>query len=259
MVDLITSLQNPRVKLANALQTQAKTRRKERKIVLEGTRLLRDAVERGFKPEFILYTPREADYEVIALLQDKGDVVPVTDDVMRHVTETQQPQGIIGVFPLPMPSLPSDPSRVLILDAVRDPGNMGTILRTAAAAGVQVVILAPGCVDHYNPKVLRGGMGAHFRLPIIEDKWPQIVRYCETLAVYLTTGAGETRYDSVDWTQPWAVIIGGEADGAGSEAAALAKHRVAIPMAAQTESLNAAVASAVILFEAQRQRTQSKP
>ena len=251
---MINSPQNDKVKLAHALQTQAKARRKERKIVLEGTRLVRDAIERGRKPEFVLYEPQLIDYELLAHIQNLGlKPTPVTADILKHVSSTEHPQGVVAVFPMPMPDLPRKPSRVLILDAVRDPGNMGTILRTAAAAGAQVAILSPDCVDPYNPKVLRGGMGAHFRIPIAEAPWNEIALYCDGLPVYLATGAGDVDYRDADWSR-WALIIGSEAHGAGGEAGKIATHRVRIPMAAETESVNAAVAAGVLLFEATRAR-----
>jgi TrmH family RNA methyltransferase len=147
---------------------------------------------------------------------------------------------------------------VILLDNVRDPGNMGGILRTAAAAGVDVAVLSPGCADPYNPKTLRGGMGAHFRIPVMEAGWEQITAYCEHLKVYLAAADGELTHNAVDWTQPWVLVIGSEAHGVGPEVQALSgQQRIQIPMAAATESLNAGVAAAVILFEAQRQERSS--
>jgi TrmH family RNA methyltransferase len=254
-MDIITSTQNPRVKLVNGLQTRPRTRRKERKIVLEGTRLLRDAVERGHRPEFIFYESQTVDHYLLAELQERGfDLYPVNIEVMQFMSDTQQPQGIIGVFPLPLPRLPDHPKRVLVLDNVRDPGNVGGVLRTAAASGVQVAVLSPGCADPYNPKALRSGMGAHFRIPVIEGLWEQIAEYTQRLNVYLAAADGTQTHDTVDWIHPWALVIGSEAHGVSDEASALENaKRISIPMAAQTESLNAMVAAAIILFEAQRQ------
>ena len=254
-MEAITSLQNERVKLAKGLLLRPRLRRKERKIALEGTRLVRDAVERGHKPLFVLYEMDKADAALVAQLEQHNiQTLPVSEAVMQHISETQQPQGIVAVFPMPLPPLPRHPRRVLILDSVGDPGNLGTALRTAAAAGVEVVLLAPGCVDPYNAKVLRSGMGAHFRVPVIEAGWTEIGAYCERLTVYLAAGDGDMRYDLADWSAPWAIIIGSEAHGTGPQAAALAQHRVYIPMAANTESLNAAAAAAVLLFETARSR-----
>jgi TrmH family RNA methyltransferase len=245
---MITSLQNPRVKLIRALQEKARTRRKEGKIVLEGTRLVRDAHAQGHKPEFIFYT------EDVPLPAGRFDAEAVSPEIMRHVSDTQQPQGIIGVFAMPEIALPQPAQRVLILDAIRDPGNLGTILRAAAASGTQGVLLSLDCVDAYNPKVLRAGMGAHFRIPFATLNWPEIAAYCNSLPVYLADGAGDLRYDQVDWRSDWGLIIGGEAHGAGEQAGKLAQARITIPMHAETESLNAAMATSVILFEAQRQQ-----
>lgn len=248
---MITSTQNDKVKLVYGLQNRPRTRRKERKIPLEGTRLIQDALERNYVPDFVLYQPEKADYDLIAVLQEmNATLIPVNDEVMQYVTDTQTPQGILAVFPMPMPEMPKNPRRVLILDSVREPGNMGTILRTAAAAGRDVILLAPGCVDPYNPKALRSGMGAHFRVPILEAQWFQIKDYCAPLNVYLATGKGDLRYDQADWASPHAIIIGSEAHGAGTYSAEIATQHIYIPMAAQTESLNAAVAAGVILFEA---------
>lgn len=248
---MITSPQNEKVKLVRALQDRAKTRRKEGKIVLEGLRLVRDAVQQGMRPEFVLNT---ADSDAGFLAAYGLESLEVTDEIMRGISDTQQPQGILGVFPMPTPAFPPDASRIVILDSIRDPGNLGTILRTSAAAGVQAVLLSPTCVDPYNPKALRGGMGAHFRVPVIETDWEQIAGYCYNSPIYLADSEGDLSYEAADWVSPWALIIGGEADGAGQEALALAQHRVFIPMAAATESLNAAIATGIILFEAARQR-----
>jgi TrmH family RNA methyltransferase len=249
---MISSPQNEKVKLARALQDRAKTRRKEGKIVLEGARLVRDAMQQGLRPDFILATA-ESDSTFLATFGLEPLIV--SDEIMRDVSDTQQPQGILGVFPMPAPTLPTGASRIVILDSIRDPGNLGTILRTSAAAGVEAVLLSPTCVDPYNPKALRGGMGAHFRVPVIESDWERIAAYCYNKHIYVADSEGDVAYDAVDWSSPWALIIGGEADGVGREALALAQQRVYIPMAAATESLNAAIATAVILFEAARQRS----
>lgn len=254
-METITSLQNDKVKLTKGLQSRARTRRKERKIALEGRRLVQDAIEHGQTPLFVLYEPYSTESGLIAMLETRNvNLVPVSVQVMAHISETPQPQGVVGVFPLPTPQLPHNPSRVLILDNLRDPGNLGTILRTAGAAGVQVVVLSPGCADPYNPKSLRSGMGAHFRVPVIEATWEQIAGYCKSLNIYLASGNSGVGYDSVDWQADWALIIGNEAHGVGSDASQLAMSTIMIPMAGETESLNAAIAAGIILFEAARQR-----
>ena len=254
----ITSRQNNKVKLANALLGRARTRRKEGQIVLEGVRLVQDAWENGSAPDFVLYTPNAAD-DLIEQMQSGGvEVAPVDEDVMQYITDTQTPQGVVGVFPLPQPTYPLGAERVLVIDAIRDPGNLGTLLRTAAGAGIDVVVLAPGCVDAYNPKVLRGGMGAHFRMPVVTMDWAEIGAQVAVSAFYLAAGEAETSYDRIPWAQhAWALIIGSEAHGASVEAQAATTVPIRIPMAHATESLNAAAAAAVILFEAARQQRET--
>lgn len=254
-MEVIQSQQNDRVKLVKSLQTRVRARRKHRKIVLEGVRLIRDALHMRHTPEFVFYEPQSADYTLVARLQNSSaQLLAVSEEIMVYLSDTQQPQGFLAVFPIPKPPLPKKPSRILVLDNVREPGNMGTVLRTAAAAGTELVVLSPGCVDPYNPKVLRAGMGAHFRLPIVEATWEEIAEYCTVLDVYGMKADGKLRYDQVDWTQPSAIILGSEANGMGPEADTIADDTIHIPMAAQTESLNASVACAIVLFEAARQR-----
>jgi TrmH family RNA methyltransferase len=253
---MISSTQNDKVKLVYGLQTRTRTRLKERKVVLEGVRLIRDTIARGFKPLFMFYEPKSVDYEFLAELQEHDfPMLEVNEEVLAYMSDTQQPQGILGVFPMPSPEMPRKPNRVLILDGVSEPGNMGTILRSATASGVDLVILAPHCVDPYNPKVVRSGMGAHFSIPLVQAQWYEISPYCEGMKVYAAAGSGELRYDQADYTQRHAIIIGGEARGIGDNARELADALVYIPMAGGMESLNAAIASSVILFEATRQNS----
>ena len=251
---MITSLQNDKVKLVYGLQNRPRTRRKERKFALEGTRLIADALSQERQPLFALYEQQSADYELIAQLQALDvPLIDVSEEIMLHVTDTQTPQGAVAVFPFPHLDVPRRPQRMLVLDNVRDPGNMGTVLRTAAAAAVELVVLSPGCTDPFNPKVVRSAMGAHWRVPLAEAKWHEIEAFSENLIIYAAVGTGDTRYDQADWTQAHAIIIGSEAHGVSQHALQLAHHQVFIPMAANTESLNAAMAAGVLLFEANRQ------
>ncbi len=253
-MELITSIQNERVKLVRTLQEKARARRKHMRIAVEGTRLVRDAWGRGSRPDFVLYDPDAADTALVnKMTKARVNMIAVSAEVMAHACDTEQPQGIVGVFPLPVPPMPRKPRRVLICDTINDPGNMGGLLRSAAAAGVDVAILSPDCADPYNPKALRAGMGAHFRLPVVEATWTEIGTFCEELSVYAADADGTQDYDHVDWTQRCALIVGSEAHGLSAAAQALAKTQIRIPMAAQTESLNAMVAASIILFEAARQ------
>jgi len=174
-----------------------------------------------------------------------------------RLSDVQSPQGILAVFPVPKPesALDDSPPLVLILDRLRDPGNLGTLLRAAAGAGVSAVYLTPETVDPWNPKVVRAGMGAHFRVPITTlDDDTMADLSTRLMRRVVARAESERPYDAVDWTEPAALVIGGEAEGVGPELREWASDQVGIPLAHDVESLNAAVAGAVILFEAARQR-----
>jgi TrmH family RNA methyltransferase len=159
------------------------------------------------------------------------------------------------VVPVPQLRLPAQIALVLALDQVRDPGNAGSLLRTAEAAGVDVVCFMTGTVDPFNGKVIRSGMGVHFRMPIrVISDWTELTAMLpRDAALYLADVSAPTSYDEVDWKRPAALVVGGEAKGAGHDARSLAQL-ISIPMCGSAESLNASVAGAIILFEAQRQR-----
>jgi TrmH family RNA methyltransferase len=191
----------------------------------------------------------------LSRLKKRGaEIIPVSDAVFKACSDTETPQGLIAVLPFPRLAVPSNPKMILIADSLRDPGNLGTLLRSAAATDVDLVLLSPETVDAYNPKVVRGAMGAHFRLLIVEAAWADIADQVRGMNIYLAAADGELTYTNSDWTQPSALIVGSEASGASKDAAQLATHRISIPLSREVESLNAAVAASVILFEAKRQR-----
>lgn len=254
---MITSLQNPKVKWVRALQTKARLRHQENAIVVEGVRLLEEALQVGWKVRLAFYCQplSTRGSEVLARLLSQCDMVEeVSAGVMQAVSHTDTPQGLLAVVSLPPFSLGASLDFVLLVDELRDPGNLGAILRTAAAAGVQAVFVPSGNVDPLSPKVVRAGMGAHFRLPLCQAEWPEIRSRLEGLPVFLADIHGELCYDEADFRQPLGLIIGGEAAGASAQARQLATARVRIPMPGQIESLNAAVAAGILLFEVVRQR-----
>jgi TrmH family RNA methyltransferase len=181
-------------------------------------------------------------------------VQAVAPAVMAAASDMQTPQGLLAVVPFPSVRIPLSLSFCLALDRLGDPGNLGTILRTADAAGVQAVFLLPATVDAYNPKVVRAAMGAHFHLPVIEAGWDELREHLAGLSVWLADVREGVAYPHVDWRRPCALIISSEAEGPSAEALAFTPQRVHIPMPGQAESLNAAVAAGVLLFEAARQR-----
>jgi TrmH family RNA methyltransferase len=253
---MITSTQNERIKYVRSL-ARRRVRQREGRFVVEGTRLVEEVVRAGLRPALALYTEAWAASSAARHLLQSLDSAEegawlVSEAVLAACADTRTPQGVLAV--VPFVQLPPRPGLILILDSLRDPGNLGTILRSAEAAGVGQVILAPGTVDPYNPKVVRGGMGAHLRLPVLSLPWPAIAELVAGRAIWLADAAADVAYDAVDWTLPSALLVGGEASGPGEQARALATGGVSIPMAGGTESLNAAMAATVILFEAARQQ-----
>ena len=259
---MIASVHNARIKAARKL-TERKERYTAGLMLAEGVRLIGDAAAAGVQPRAVFYEPESVAAnpqaaELLAALAAGGcECLPCTPQVFGTLAGTVTPQGMVVVLPLPNRPLPQLLNFVLVLDGVRDPGNAGALLRSAAAAGVQAALFGPGCVDPFNEKVLRAGMGAHFRLPLrVCSQWPQVEQIVGgRLALYLAEAGAALAYDAVDWRQPCALVIGGEAAGAGAEARAAATP-ISIPMHNAVESLNAAVAGSVILFEAARQRRQ---
>lgn len=256
---MISSQTNPKIKIVRRLQAEKRFRERERAFVVEGTRWLAEVVHFGIRPHFVLYTESWLNHASNRplLQQVAAPIHPIGDRLMSLISSTESAPGVLAVLPMLSQPLPSQLSLALILDQVTNPGNMGAMLRTAAGAGAGAVFLAPGCVDIYNPKVVRGGMGAHLRLPLQESPWPAIATQTAGLSCYLATAAGIQSYTAVDWQRPSALIIGSEAEGASKEAYHLAESTISIPMPGATESLNAAVAAGIILFEAVRQRAAS--
>jgi TrmH family RNA methyltransferase len=255
---MITSLSNEKIKLVRSL-ARRRARWRERSFILEGVRLLGDALQRNLAPKFVLHTQAalaNSDFISLAdpLNQRQISTYAVSDEVMQACTDTITPPGLLAVMPFLDIPVPPHPTWTLVADGVRTPGNLGAILRAAAAAGVDQVLLTPGTVDQYNPKAVRGGAGAHFCLPIHALSWTEIETRLEGLDVWLAASRGELPYTAVNWTRPLALIVGGEAEGASQEALALARGQVHIVMTRGIESLNVAVATGVLLFEITRQR-----
>jgi TrmH family RNA methyltransferase len=256
--DVIRSPHNRTLMLIRSLR-QRKMREMERAFVVEGPRAIADAITAGATPVVILV--REGDERNAADWFGPSQTLRRLDAALfGDIAETVTPQGAIALFPLPELAIPrvEDPL-YLVLDQIRDPGNVGTLLRTAAAAGVTAVVLTEGTVDPFNPKAVRAGVGAHFRIPIrwmTEAEKNHIVRDCEVRVV--ADAKGPVAYDEVDWSVGSALIVGSEAHGASHDGEGLALMSARIPLAADVESLNAAAAGAVILFEAARQRRRKE-
>ncbi len=250
----ITSTGNSRVKEARKLQRK-RYRDQSGLCLLEGARLIEDAWQAKAHVDALYVSAESPHSALVAEMRAQGvPTFTVTDAVLSAMTETVTPQGIVAIVSLPHLVPPSSPQLILVLDRVRDPGNAGTLMRSATAAGVDLMIFGPETVDPFNDKVLRAAMGAHFRMPVrVCADWHAVEAELGDRAVYVAAADATLTYDAVPWQHPAALVVGGEASGAGS--AALARGiGIAIPMHRQTESLNAAVAGSIILFEAARQR-----
>ena len=260
---MITSSHNPKIQKVRALLAQRSERESAQAFVVEGVRLCEEAHAAGWQPSLLLYS-QQLSLRGRRLLEDFSKSSPnieeIPDHLMDTVAGTETPQGILAVFPFHSIPAPDDLDFVLVLDSLRDPGNLGTILRSAAAAGVQSVLLTPGTADPYAPKVLRSAMGAHFRLPIHLSGWDEIEALrrqpnLSPLKFFLAEAEGGRPCWQTDFRQPLALWVGGEAEGASQAARRLADGLVTIPMPGRSESLNAAAAASILLFEVVRQRS----
>ena len=267
---MISSTHNPKLKLIRALQGRAKERRENGAFVVEGVRLVEEAVNANWQMRFVLFdeTLNERGRSQVESLKSRGvDVEEISTSLMKSLSETESPQGVVAVLELNQLPITNSPNFILIPDQIRDPGNLGTLLRTAAAAGVQAVLLPPETTDAFAPKVVRSGMGAHFRLPIHSMSWGEIGQVVRSagvapsgealskgMQVFLADMEGQSCWET-DLCQPVALVIGGEADGASKSARKLANQKISIPMTGNIESLNAGVAGSVLMFEVVRQRS----
>lgn len=256
---MIRSVRNPKVQEMRALQRLPRRRREKGAFVVEGARLAQEALMSGWTVIEALYTESatEANPELVRALVARGNADLVSEAVMKAAGDTKTPQGVLVEIEWRQLPLVSHPSLVLILDGIGDPGNLGSLLRSAAAADCDAVLLAPGCADAFAPKVLRSGMGAHFRQPIQNLGWPAISQFIKQhkLDPFLSEAWEGQPYTEVDLARPFALILGSEATGVSDAAKGLEPTPIQIPMPGRMESLNAAIAGSIILFEAVRQRS----
>ena len=255
-MEVITSAQNSKLKLARSLLGRPKERRDAGAFVAEGVRLVEEAVNASWLMQFVLFdeTLSERGQSQVESLRSRGvEVEQVTPELMKSLSDTETSQGILAVLTLSPIPYPLSPTFLLIPDQIRDPGNLGTLLRSADAAGVDAVLIPPETTDPFGPKVVRAGMGAHFRLPILSLSWEEMVGKLAGLQILVADMDGESCWQ-MDLRQPLALIVGGEAEGASESARKLANEKISIPMTGKTESLNAAVAGSVLMFEVVRQR-----
>lgn len=258
---MLTSLKNPWVKTLRKLD-QAKYRRSHRQFLVEGTHLVQEAVATEYPLEGVCATVTwQTRYPDLwqQLRERTQRQETVNDEVLRAIATTETPDGVVAIAPIQpeSPALMTPPHLGIFLEAIQDPGNLGTLIRTAAAVGCDGIWLTQDCVDLTHPKVLRASAGQWFRIKhwVATDPVAQLAHWQQQgCAVVATASKGAVPYWRLDLQQPTVLLLGNEGAGLSAPLEAIAQQTVAIPMINEVESLNVGIAAAVILFEAVRQR-----
>lgn len=256
----ILSVQNPKVKQWSLLLTK-KGRDSQGKFIIEGTHLVQEALQSGVLLETLLYSiDKGLPAELEPLLPDRSICIGVSEEVLAKCSDTQTPQGVAAIaekYGLASSGLLEHPQPlVVVLDGVQDPGNVGTIVRSADAAGATGIVLGRGTADLYNPKTVRATMGSLFHLPIVEADLDELLPMAASKGVRLvgTSLQAESNCYELDLRLPTWLIVGNEGSGVSPLVERHVTHRTIIPMHGKAESLNVAMATTVLLFEAARQR-----
>lgn len=260
---MITSRENPKVRKVIQLQTKSRERLRHGLFVVEGLRSFAEVPKEALEQIFVS-EPFLQDDEKKAVLTGAGiGYEVVSERVFLAMSDTKTPQGILAVVRRPAYGLAEllcgERSHILILENIQDPGNLGTMFRTAEGAGATGIVLNEGCVDLFSPKTVRATMGSIFRVPfVVAPSLPAVIGQLkqEHIEVYAAHLKGTKDYDRFDYRKGTAFLIGNEGNGLNDETAALADSYLRIPMGGQLESLNAAMAAGILMYEAARQRRQ---
>ncbi len=268
-MERIDSLQNTKIKSAVALKSR-RGREKSGCFSAEGIRLVEMAAQSDWPVLFAFVTDKALRQDrvksILQLLEKKKTfLATVSDKVMSHISLTESPQGIFAVMKkreITLDSLQLDHKAspcYVVLDGIQDPGNLGTIIRTADASGADGIILLKGTVDAFNPKVVRAAMGSMFALPMVTEVSPEdFLSFSKKSGLKVFATALDEKAESLfqaDFRQPEALVFGNEGNGVSKELLVSAE-RIFIPMFGQAESLNVAISAAIVLYEALRQRPQ---
>ncbi len=254
MIRDIVSAQNPLIKAAVELKLK-KYRTQREEFLVEGLRSVQEVLTSGWEIVEVFFADAIGS-EIIATLRTNN--VPcyhVNQAIIERLTDTQNPQGIVAVVKMQnstITDLVGLSGLLLVLDEVRDPGNVGTIIRTADAAGACGVVLLQDCADIYSPKVVRATMGSIFHLPIVTDvDKAMFCQWCakENWPLWVSSLEGGTDIYDIAWEAKVAVLVGNEANGASAQMLKAAQKKVYIPMQGKAESLNVAIAAGIFLFE----------
>ena len=263
----IASPENQYIKLASSLR-QKKNRDDTGLFAIEGIRLAREAVDSGFVLKFALVSEKETEMqavaEIISRLEEQGcPVYTLTEGLCKKISDTETPQGVMLILEQKQQNIsalaPEDNSAPwIVLDSLQDPGNVGTIIRNADAAGAAGVILAGNCADVYAGKTVRATMGSLFHIPVVKATIEECLDFCARnyLPLYVTGAEAATDYTAADLSKAFALVVGNEGAGVGAHFRLPASLTLRIPIMGRAESLNVASAAAILLFEAARQRQQ---
>jgi len=256
----ITSADNPRFRALLKLHESSRERRKAGLSLLDGVHLVSTYVERVGAPEDLVINASHAEEpEVATILRGPlaGEPIVLSDALFRQLSSVSTPTGVIAAVRTPRPQgIPGSPGPCVLLEDLQDPGNLGSILRSAAAAGVEEIYLSRKCVQAWSPRVLRAGMGAHFSVRIYEDVDLEAFTAAYRGRVFAAAADGGTPYYEADLAGRTALLFGNEGAGLTRELRDRAHAAISIPMPGGVESLNVAAAAAVCLFERVRQMAQ---
>lgn len=257
---MLTSLQNPLIKQMRKLHA-AKERRSQNLFLLEGTHLIEAACEVNYPLASACCTEQwqalHLDlWQKVCAQAERAEIVSL--DVLKAIATTVQPDGVVATARRQPPAKLASTGLILALETIQDPGNLGTIVRTAAAAGSTGLWLSADSVDLDNPKVLRASAGQWFRLPMaVSCDLKATCLECQQagMQIVATLPDAKLTYWEIDWQQPTLILLGNEGAGLSPELSAIAHQQVSIPLYAGVESLNVAIAAALLLYEAQRQKS----
>lgn len=262
---MITSTSNTRMKRLVNLRKKRRARDEEGVFLVEGIRMFREVPPDKLQEVFVSESFYKKEKETVEKVLSRGNIRAelVSDTVFSHISDTKTPQGILCVVKQMDHTLNSmikgEQRHLLVLDNLQDPGNLGTIVRTAEGAGVNGVIMSADCVDIYNPKTIRSTMGSIYRIPFCyAENLEEAIQEMKEAGIhtYAAHLLGENDYDQEDYRTSCAFFIGNEGNGLREEIAQAAQTYVKIPMSGQVESLNAAIAASVLMFEVRRQRKE---
>ena len=256
MID-ITSLQNPRVKQIVKLRDDKKERQREGLMLVEGYDEISLALEAGHQPRTLLTAPELVRREMNPI---SAETITVSPAVFEKMSYRENPDGWLGLFPMPRVSLDelklTESPLLVVAESIEKPGNLGAILRTADAAGVDAVLVCDPRVDTYSPNVVRASRGAVFTVPVVETNGAEALSWLHGrgFRILAATPAAEDEYTRQDLRGPLAVAVGTEAEGLSDFWMNRADINVRIPMMGKVNSLNVSIATALIVYEAVRQR-----